>query len=206
MKNLQGNGTIRMEFAGRCISKINLRHTHMQMFRHRLSANTDYTPSQWPTGTPGTADYILGPQNTTAFNIAGGGTAGGYAIGTTSFRDIINGTTYWAPYNKADLEDLSWNLNGLKLDHPDWSTAPVGSLVTSTNVALFEINKHARKSRIAQNNATAVALPPGTGSNTPGNYRYNAVFHKGTVHYDFMNKGDGGAKVEIIIYRMKKTR
>lgn len=204
LKNLNGSGVIKMEFAGRCISKKNERHTHMQLFRHRLSINTNYTGAGWPAGTPGTADYILGPQNTVQFNIAGGGTAGGYPAGRTSFRDIINGTTYWAPYNKADLEDLSWNLNALKLNNQLWNATPPAFLATQADKILFQPNDHARQSLIAANNSQAVALPP-SGTTRVGAYKYNAVFNKGSVHYDFMNKGLGGAKVEIIIYRLKKN-
>lgn len=212
LKNLCGSGKIRMQFAGRCMSYPNKRHTHMQMFRHRLSAGTEFTPEAWPDGTPGTPNFILGPQNTVPFKIDGGGgsTVGdNFAVGTTSFRDIINGTSYWAPYNKADLEDLSWNLNALKLDNPLWhppTPVPAGALGGvgfEQNVPLFQSEAHARQSQIAKNNKEAVDLPPSATSRTAA-YRYNAVFNKGTVHYDFMNKGTGGAKVELIVYRIKK--
>jgi len=229
LKNLSGHGKIRMQFAGRCISKVDERHTHMQIFRHRLSAGTNFTGAAWPDGTPGTADYILGPQNTTIFKVDGGGpstVSTGFAVNTTSFRDIINKQTYWAPYNKADLEDLSWNLNSLKVNNALWDppaasveavavqggdtvTIPVTGGVAQgvgfqTNVDLFQSDDHARQSAIAQNNKTAVVLPPSTADARLGAYRYNAVFNKGSVEYDFMNKGTGGAKVELIIYRLKK--
>jgi len=227
LKNLAGHGKIRMQFAGRCIAAIDSRHTHMQVFRHRLSAGTDFTGAEWPTGTPGTADYILGPQNTVLFKVDGGGPAtvnAGFPINSTSFRDIINKTCYWAPYNKADLEDLSWNLNSLKIDNGLWEpvaasvqavavaggptvTIPVNNLLQGhfeTNAKLFQPDDHARQSHIAKNNKEAVVLPPSS-TTRPGSYRYNAVFNKGSIEYDFMNKGTGGAKVELIIYRLKKN-
>lgn len=209
LKNLCGSGKIRMQFAGRCLSNANLRHTHLQLFRHRLSSYVDSSGAAWPTGT---ADYILGPQNTVPFKIDGGGgatTGDNFAIGTTSFRDILNESTYWAPYNKADLEDLSWNLNALKLDNPLWHppvpvpAGALGGVGFEQNVKLFQTNMHARQSQIAKNNQEAIGLPPSDTTRT-GCYRYNAVFNKGTIHYDFMNKGTGGAKVELIVYRLKK--
>ena len=208
LKNLSGHGKIRMQFAGRCICAKDARHTHVQIFRHRLSTGTDFTGAAWPTGTPGTADYILGPQNTAPFKVDGGGDAtvnATFPVASTSFRDIINKSTYWAPYNKADLEDLSWNLNSLKLNNNLWlpATPQTSGVGFETNVALFQPNMHARQSAIAQNNREAVVLPPSSTTRT-GSYRYNAVFNKGSIEYDFMNKGTGGAKIELIVYRRKK--
>jgi hypothetical protein len=115
---------------------------------------------------------------------------------------MVQGDVYYAPYNKADLEDLSWNLNGLKMGGPDWNETT--SITFAGNAPLWKDNDHARQSQIAANNAREGALPnPVTNRIAP--YKYNAVFNKGSVLYQFMNKGLGGAKVDLVIYRVKKT-
>lgn len=124
LKNLVGRGVIRMQFAGRCISALNSRHNHLQVFRHRLSDNTGYNTGQTTTPAPFPTtfkNHILYPASTADFT-PGGSTAGAnhYAAGETPFRDIATNETYWAPYNLADLEDCSWNLNQLKFDSPLW--------------------------------------------------------------------------------------
>lgn len=195
---LNGHGKIKMQFAGRCISNIGKRHTSIQLFRHNLSETTT-TNVNWPEAN---LPYILSPGNPEVFYPAGGTISNSMPVGSTSMRDIKNGSTYWAPYNISDLEDCSWNLNKLKLGELVWNQA--SAVPTQLfQVPVFQAEKHARASAIFLNNDRTSSLP-GTASATTAPYRYNAVLNKGQIHYDFMNKGTGGAKVEIIIYRVKK--
>lgn len=201
LKHLNGHGKVRMQFGGRILAKVNLRHVHMQAFRHRLSAGTDVVNAAWPAGVE---SRILGPNNTVPFIPAGPAVAGTtpYPVNTTSLRDINTGDVYYAPYNTADLEDLSWNLNSLKLGNPEWG-AGIELPSFEPNVSLFVDDSHARQSRIAQNNMFLPDLPTVADSHTSP-YRYNAVFNKGSILYNFMNKGLGGAKIDLIVYRIKK--
>ncbi len=201
LQALNGHGKVQMQFGGRCISTLGNRHTSMQMFRHNLSSNTTASTA-YPTAM---LPFILTPGNPTPFYPGGGTTGGNFPIGDTSMRDCLNNKCYWAPYNLSDLEDCSWNLNKLKLGQERWAQA-ADVPVEKFQVPIFQANSHARKSAIFTNN-DLVPSAPSIGSTAGGAapYRYNAVLNKGSVHYDFMNKGTGGAKVEIIIYRVKKS-
>lgn len=203
LKNLLGKGQLRMQFAGRCVSEMGKRHNHCQMFRHRLSSadGLGYNPNlgnDMPYD-PLFRNHILYPANTTTFYPSGNNTGASFAPGNIPLRDITTNETYWAPYNLADLEDCSWNLNSLKLIPPNWNVAGTVAQICD-QVEVGQANQHYRASYLANNNSTGIE------ANSPSFYRYKAVINKGALNYVFMNKGTGGAKVEIIIYRVKKNQ
>lgn len=196
---LNGHGKVRMQFGGRCIAVANQRHTSTHMFRHNLSATADNVQAAYPSDN---LPFILTPANPAVFYPAGATVGNSVPAGDTSMRDILNQKCYWAPYNLSDLEDCSWNLNKLKLGQVVWGQ-PAQAPVVKFQVPVFQTDKHARSSAIADNN-DIIAVVPGTVGAGAAPYRYNSVLNKGSLHYDFMNKGTGGAKVELIIYRVKK--
>lgn len=62
-------------------------------------------------------------------------------------------------------------------------------------------------SKLALNNSFFAQVPDATPPTTgPAKYRYKVVLNKGSICYDFMNKGTGGAKIELVVYRMKKNQ
>lgn len=206
LKNLNGHGTVRMQFAGRCISAENQRHTHFQLFRHRFNNNNAYNKGVITTPQPYPADslpQILTPGNPEPFVPGGGGGTNGWPAQKTSFRDMLSNSTYWSPYNLADLEDCSWNLNALKLSPTTYQVAGA-TTGQMANVATLSASQHYLKSYLAWNNSLNGSTNTATGrASAP--YRYKAVLNKGSVAYSFMNKGTGGAKVDVIVYRMKKN-
>lgn len=207
LKNLCGKGVIRMQFAGRCVSDVGKRHNHIQMFRHRLAQGSGYnqgtlSENGYPTAMK---NNILQPASSTNFYPCGPATGAAnptythFSTGDTSFRDIVNNQTYWAPYNLADLEDSSWNLNALKMYPPNFLSGGNPTKIVN-NVPNFQPKNHYRMSFLAYNNSHVAT------SSIPGTYKYKAVLNKGSICYDFLNKGTGGAKVEVVIYRVKKQQ
>lgn len=205
LENLNGKGLVRMQFAGRCISNMGKRHNHMQMFRHRLSTGETYNPG----GNSQENDYptvqrpnILMPGNVAAFYPAGTSTDNAtafFSANETAMRDIKTNEVYWAPYNLADLEDCSWNLNALKI-YRQTPQGGVGAVVFRNQVQTLMQKQHYRMSYLANNNKESAT------NTSAATYKYKAVINKGNICYDFMNKGTAGAKVELIIYRVKKKQ
>lgn len=204
LQNLCGKGIIRMQFAGRCVSTKDKqeRHNHVQMFRHRLSEGSGYNlnanvTNNWPTQF---RNHILTPGASQSFFPSGDTSIpSALSAGETPWRDITTNECYWAPYNLADLEDCSWNLNALKLiPSPNGSAAAPAPF--ADQALTFLSANHFRSSYLALNNKIATSLGA-----QPSQYRYKACINKGSVCYDFMNKGTGGAKVEVLVYRLKKN-
>ncbi|AXH76505.1 MAG: putative capsid protein [Circoviridae sp.] len=74
-------------------------------------ANAVPNPALWTNTQLDMSDYILYPKAPSQ-NL--GGTSG---IGSfkSMYHKHATGVTFWAPLNRADYEDMSWNLNKLKL-------------------------------------------------------------------------------------------
>jgi len=245
LQQMNQNATIRMQFAGRCITDANsIRHNHVQMFRHRLSTGATFNQGHTtvpadPSATPPIPaqnynpyppafrkNFLL-PFNSKKFYVNGSSNAttpsGAYLdVGKTPFSDIATNETYWSPYNLADLEDCSWSLNKIKLYPSQWGypykatdtvaapvSTPILGLIKDTQP--FQENLHFRSSLMAFNNSLQAVIPDGTippavTGPRPARYKYKANIHTGNVSYDFMNKGTGGAKVEVLVYRVKRNQ
>lgn len=211
MKQFQASGVTRTSWAGRVLVPVGQRRYHHQCFRHNLS--TDDSTSAGPGAGP--ADYpsefknnILYPSNPEKFypatDINGNPpvTAVALAPNTQPFRDMKNGAVYWSPDNRSDLEDMSWNANRFK-------PSPIANNTTSTvllkdDVPTFVPNAHARKSAIYVSNAVNAENIP-SGEVRPAGWQWKACINEGHVNYNFMNKGLGPAKVEMILWKIKKT-
>lgn len=236
LQQMSQNATVRMQFAGRCVTLSNgIRHNHVQMFRHRLSTGATFNQGKTTIPADGTdpaQNYnpyppafrknLLLPFNSKKFYVNGTSNAttpsGPYLdVGKTPFSDISNNQTYWSPYNLADLEDCSWHLNKIKFYASDWGepykttgttiggVSPILSLIKDTQP--FQENLHFRSSLMAFNNSLDAFLPTALSTaGKPARYKYKANIHTGNVSYDFMNKGTGGAKVELLVYRVKKNQ
>lgn len=232
LANLSGTGTVRSEWNGILNARVDQRTGFMTLFRHRLAATTG-------TGTSETAAFtsaaypavsivgdILMPTAPNALVLPVHATPAGTG-NQPALTLLLAGSTYdhtrvnseakqvsevaWAPLNRADYEDMSWNMNHLRLAVPSTtfnsvqgddgfpdSGAKAYSYLTQDH-ALLQANKHRKMSSIEQNNVRS----PSSVQGAP--YKYNMVFNYGTVHYYFMNKESNGAKVEIIVYKHKKN-
>lgn len=217
LKNLMGNGKCSSQWAGRMTAPVNTRHVHFEHFRHILyNPTTSQTSTNAPYPTQITGDathpgFILTPNNLGVFDLVPG-TTGGISANNTSFRELTTNCDYWAPFNRPDYEDMSWNLCKLRLipDFTNDPSAPTSQF--SVQQQLFDAAAHRAQSLIYQGNQYVPQVSQneaggGAGISVPGQARYtfNTVFNKGKIEYQFMNKGSGGAKVELIVYRHKKN-
>jgi len=199
LKQFLSHGVTRTSFAGRMISKQNTRMYHHQVFRHNLATNSTTVPGPYP---PGMLNRILTPQNPDLFTPQGDGSGGQtLAAGTQSFRDMGIGEVYYSADNLSDLEDMSWNQNHFKNTPNNNNTLGVVTKL-STDAAMFVPNNHGRQSRIYQNNVIATTPDPTT---TAIRAIWKACVTKGSIEYDFMNKGLGGAKVVVLVSKIKKS-
>lgn len=239
LKNLQQNGRISMAFNGTLkTTTLDKRHVSMQVFRHSYSKDSANLVND---GYPETATHephILYPASQEALNL-------GYTpnlTNTPSTGDTVKNPFYlhsqgqvsFAPLNLPDMEDMSWNLNKLKLSASDLNPnvavvvtgdcpAGGGALTNGTiesspapnwdiNVPNYRLNSHRRQSVIRQNNFLAISTaeldpePTVSSATKASNYLYDACIRYGTLQYEFMNKQDTGATVEIILYKIKKTQ
>ena len=219
LEHIQGKGTVSIQWAGRMLAPEGIRHVHNEVFRHSMSARTDATTGPFPNDMT-VAGMFLKPQPDLDLTpIAGSGLVA-YANPTPKgiFRDFTPGKDYWVSLTRPDLEDMSWNLNNLKLGAIASNVIANTTYVPPSTLAGFQvgdppgaplkqIDSHARQSYIYTNNINVSgAYPQNQGVSIPNSYRYNAVFNKGLVNYSFMNKGLGPAKVDVIVYRVKKNK
>jgi len=207
MKQFQASGISRTSWAGRILVPIGERRFHHEVFRHNLSQ--DVSSSTSPAPYPGAfKKNILLPTNiedyTPAVNIFGVPVVGAEVLpaNTQPFRDMINKQMYWAPDNRSDLEDMSWNANRFK-PAPNANNT-VATTLLHDDVPTFAANAHSRSSKLQLVNEVNADPKPG-GQNRPAGWQWKACFNEGTVSYNFMNKGQGPAKIELILFKVKKT-
>ncbi|MDC0231454.1 hypothetical protein OAK19_05760, partial [Aureispira] len=249
LKNLNQNGRIVMNWTGTLeTTQINFRHVSMQMFRHSLSKNEyNLTQGVYPsagTAPPGLNPHILLPassQNSAYIPPRTHEPASGDSIANPFYKHFA-GEVSFAPANLPDLEDMSWNLNKLKLapsnkltyannaatftgDEDTIDTSGASATFTPSgvvtlqenalspqwlnNVPNYQHDRHRRQSQMRQNNFEAVnteALGPSAGDRYTSNYIFDACLRHGTVEFEFMNKKDVGAHVEVIVYGFKKSQ
>lgn len=133
-----------------------------------------------------------------------------------AYYNHLGGTSCFANVNRPDLEDMSWNLNKLKLErmYLDASQGDSSQVKFSDNVGVYHSGRHRRQSILQQNNfhdvkVTALSGTPTTGATTAADrsapYVYDVVLRHGTIAYEFQNKNDTGCTVEVIVYKVKKT-
>lgn len=195
LKNLSGRGVVNNEWNGIIRSALNIRTTFLTFFRHNMSfyASGVGFVEQGPYD-DSIAVNIMTPKQATSIPIAG--TNGSVQSSAVVHTDQ---EAYFAPINRSDYEDMSWNLNKLKLQPHG---AQAGVPFFSDNVPLLQVNRHRRVSSLHINNA----LPStNTGVIQESPYKYNMVFSYGEISYVFSNKGAFASTVEIILYRIKKN-
>lgn len=188
------SGTVAMSFGGRLTCSQDKRARVYHAFRHMLHlAGARDVGDQYPTGAK-----ILGPSGTLSV-VMTGGNAATRTVNHAPIYNVSDGDVYFAPYNLADLEDLSYNLCKFKL-------GPVGNASDSINflddVDRMQNEKHRTNSAIYKNNVLAASYA-NSGSYASAPYLYDAVFKQGVVDYLFMNKGESPLKLEIIVYKAK---
>ena len=212
---MNGSGSVSVAFGGRLLCAQDQRIRHYEAFRHNLHASDGiYEGAAYPA----TAD-IMTPSGDLTINLQGAYT-GSPTIPNTQIRDIQDASVYFSLYNKADLEDLSFNLNKFKIGpQTDVTfTAADGAPYVTVNggapkiqllddVLTLQSESHRAFSAIHINNTRQWVLPsPTTGKIYSGApYRYDSVFKQGTVDYLFMNKGESPLELEVVVYRVKKN-
>lgn len=180
------------------------RTTICQNFRHRFSSDKkidfdDYTANNavYPLG----YGTVLNP-TVSQFNFPAGTSV---AVNSGIHQHVPN-ENCWSPLNLPDLEDMMWNLNKLKLGANAGFIPPTSSGLFQDNVESIEQGAHRRQSIIEINNLKPSTIDTTVYQDTqPAQYRYEAVLKGGHVKYNFMNKESTGARVEVIVYRMKKN-
>lgn len=158
---------------------------------------------------------------------AGSGSSADPAINTVSevcshyMADGVSGANSYVGINRAQLENQSWNLNYLKVALKDQQLSafdPTGNYVDDHNGRTYTVGfaplmsstqeKYATNSRIYANNFTE-AETTSDGQYVPFTTHavipYRACIKYGKITYKFMNKGEGPAKVELIVYKFKKN-
>ena len=217
--NLSGSGVVSNEWSGIIkSSSINTRTSFCTFFRHCMS-NADtangaggFTVSQaYDTALRA---FVLWPFG--GGDIAIAGTDGKVTTGSTFVH--VDKREYWAPLNRPDYEDMSWNLNKLKLGPDNVGLTYPGPVDGGTSNpvqwngqhSLMRIAEHRRVSNIMINNALpgtedpTYPAEPGAQVGKSWPYRYNMVFNYGTIDYCFSNKGSHSSIVEVLVYRIKK--
>lgn len=212
-----GSGNVVCQFSGFLECPVGQRTYTTMVFRHGLAAaGADTVGEGYPTGETGNkilyptvekdSGLFIGAQK-----IPGGGTA---TDPKNPYHYHTDKSTWFAPLNLADYEDMSWNLNRFKMTSPTaYETYPTYDLASPTpnqtgNVAvpytqaadntLLEEDMHRKQSTIYTNNSSA-------GFSAGNVYRYNMVFNKGTVSYNFMNKGDAPLVCNIAVFKVKSN-
>lgn len=223
LQNLSGNGTVRCEWNGIVTSKIDERKYFFTLFRHRFANTASLTISaglsqQYQSTynnmilTPVAPKLVIpmGSNNTSAATAA-------LDSGTYVHQQAC---TYLAPLNRPDYEDMSWNLNKLKLapttrrmDNVAQTQAVYSATIDSgtnpnlifhrDNATLMQ-NAHRKCSSIEQNNCIPANTSGAANTQFSAPYKYNMVFNYGVAHYNFLNKETTGCKVEVIVYKWKK--
>lgn len=245
LANLLQNGTATTQFSGIITAQVKrftdagsqgVRTVIAQNFRHRFAQNCTNTGA-FPTLLP----FPPGPspQYNVAYPTV---TAGNVSVGTVLTPEapafgLVNDTApsgsetkisgpyhqhyqyenCWSPLNICDLEDMSWNLNKLKLTTNSTAynnsggnrgqSTDNGHLILP-NVAVWKSDFHRCYSAIENQNFIN-SMKPDSETVQPAyesTYSYQSVLKGGNIKYQFSNKQSTGARVEVIVYRMKQNK
>lgn len=211
LAHLSGHGSVVTEFSGYLESKANLRNGTFMCFRHNMGINgwlpNDPTvpnpPQAWP------ADLqvlfpISAKNNSSGLPDAWPGTPANVNAASPFIKH--GGMDSWfAPLNVSDYENMSWNLNRLKLATSNPAVTGAGSNTGNVlDAPLYEKDAHGCFSSIYMNNIAGsfASDQPNKAFDAP--YKYNMVFNDGRVSYNFMNKGDGPLTATIVVYKLKR--
>jgi len=205
LAHMDGSGSVSTEFSGWLDCLPTKRNTTFMCFRHNLGHDENNIIENGPY-LPGT--FILDP---IAGNNVGlpGGVLPAQIDQANPYHHHGNMDTWFSPLNISDYEDMSWNLNKLKLGQgspnvPAPIAQPVGLIGMEKDAPLYEANSHRQASNLWQNNNLTATNPAAMGQSSAP-YKYNMVFNSGEVNYNFMNKGDGPLQATIIVYKVKKN-
>lgn len=218
LAHIMGKGVVSNSWGGRMEFNMNERHRHYEFFRHRVAAEW-VQPASGANAAPYPKNWnVLNPRqdpSATAYSL------GAYKISQTGFHDFDQGSVWIAPLNRADYEDMSWNLNKMKLLRgqttntgtfpPDRFDGFANQISGSGDENFLQQNAHYACSKLMSNNLRSYGLSSTSASASvvekayASSYKYNMVFNQGKVCYDFANKGISPAVVEIIVYKVKKT-
>jgi len=206
LAHMNGSGSISTEFSGWLDCKATQRNTTFMCFRHNLGHEQDLpvVNGPYPEGC-----FILKP-------VAGNGVGlpGGLlpqdVDAANPYHHHGNLDTWFSPLNISDYEDMSWNLNKLKLGQGSPNVPfppaaqPLGLLGMERDAPLYEASSHRQASNLWQNNNINPTNPAHVGE-VSAPFRYNMVFNSGEINYNFMNKGDGPLQATVIVYKVKKN-
>jgi len=197
-----GSGTTRQQFNFRMASEVNVRHFHWQLYRHRCAdpnANIESLP--YP------AEFNVLKTKVDSRNIVVTGAPNtNVAVVQNPYQQMINSYCYISEMNRADMEDISWDLNKGKKH--------ISGL---HNISPPQLSFGHRKQSSLQANNNYFINPAVLMNNDRQNgtvdelkidknqFHYKANFFGGDLEYNFANKFNSGAHVEIIVFKIKKN-
>lgn len=206
LSNASASGSVVTEFSGYLECPQGSRVYTAMNFRHNLSDNANIADN----GAYNSSNNILMPTAGSTVPFPGSVTP----HDDNPYHKHTDMSMWFAPMNRSDLEDISWTLNRLKFNRASktaitgygsgTSVDPINTpsvLQGDEDVAFWEQNSHRRQSAIYKNNLTHTGS---SGYNTAP-YKYNMVFSKGSVKYNFMNKGHGALECNIAVFKVKKN-
>lgn len=205
LAHMDGSGSVSTEFSGWLDCSQTKRNTTFMCFRHNLghdenniTENGKYLPGTFIL-TPIAGDNVGLPGDLLPSQIDP----------ANPYHHHGNMDTWFSPLNISDYEDMSWNLNKLKLGQGspnvlNPTAQPAGLLGMERDAPLYESDSHRQASNLWQNNNINATNPAADGQ-VSAPYKYNMVFNNGEVNYNFMNKGDGPLQATIIVYKVKKN-
>ena len=201
LKHASGYGTVCTEFNGWINSEVGKRANTFLCFRHGFAADTAITSVgiSYPAGAK-----IIGPlAGSDASNIPGD--FGLHDVSPNNpWHYHAPDSTWFSPLNRADYEDMSWNLNRLKFKGEGNPTQPSALIVNDAPGKAWQ--KMRRESTLKTNNLTVHGVAGNPSANSVVSpYDYDMVFNAGTVTFNFSNKGNGACHATVVVFKVKRS-
>jgi len=200
LKMNTGVGKTRQQFNFRISSEVNKRHWHWQLYRHRCAANSANIENEPYPDNFNVLNTQVDVKNVT---VTSGGVNTNVATVTNPYQEVVRGRAYISEMSRTDMEDMSWNLNRGKKH-----------LTALNNVVPEQLGLGHRKQSSLQCNNNYFISPTlmmnNAEQNLPTNvdvnqFNYKANFFGGDLEYNFANKFNSGAHIEIVLFKVKKN-
>jgi len=226
LSHIDGRGHVNSSWFGRLMVEQDQRSYFFQHFRHRLHDNdpqgTNYTNAYLPYRND-QLPFVMFP-TAPSVTVRKDSTTTVALTNQPMHRHTLGCETF-APINRPAYEDMSWNLNKLKLSavaatattlhtnaagdlldvKTDFSTG--GTEMNTYTPAVQTVTQSTDSKNFRADSAISLynkaSTNPSSGLGTQ--YKYDMVFKSGDINYLFMNKGDGPLEVELVVFCVKKT-
>lgn len=213
--------TVSTEFAYRYVASTDMRAFHFQHFRHNLHSTSNsvnkyaYVQTNYANILKPVAHYESNVSRVTPYALVASGTENTDPYATDG--NVLGQASQYSPWNKADLENMSYRLqNGRHLveyrqkadggynntavyyadeDYPDIAKTNSPDMFTALSL-IHKIND--QRSRMQQSNWTGLVDTGAMFKN------HKAHLVGGTVDYAFTNTSGNPAKITVVVYKVKK--